>query len=99
MQKAGPWLTGGANWIAVAVQDESAVDGMLAAQAKQAAGGWMDTIVNLIPGRKQAASAAPSDDAIKRTHEYLRWGALSSTATHQLSLRSADCIECCMALV
>lgn len=48
------------------------MDGMLATPASKAAGGWMDTIVNLIPGRKQAASAAPSDDTIKRTHEYLR---------------------------
>ena len=48
------------------------MDGMLATQSNKAAGGWMDTIVNLIPGRKQAASAAPSDEAIKRTHEYLR---------------------------
>lgn len=54
------------------MQDEAGVGGMLATQAKQQAGGWVETIVNLIPGRKQAASAAPSDEAIKRTHEFLR---------------------------
>ena len=48
------------------------MDGVLAAQGKQQAAGWMDTFMNLIPGRKQAASAAPSDEAIKRTHEFLR---------------------------
>lgn len=40
------------------------------AQAKQL--GWMDSILSLIPGRKQAASSEPSDEAIKRTHDYLR---------------------------
>jgi hypothetical protein len=33
---------------------------------------WMDSILSLIPGRKQAASSEPSDEAIKRTHDYLR---------------------------
>ena len=33
---------------------------------------WMDSILSLIPGRKQAASNEPSDEAIKRTHDYLR---------------------------
>ena len=42
-------------------------------QAKQV--GWMDSILSLIPGRKQAASSEPSDEAIKRTHDYLRWAA------------------------
>lgn len=41
--------------------------------AKAAAGaGWLDTIMNLIPGRAKAASAEPNDDAIRRTHEHLR---------------------------
>lgn len=36
-------------------------------------GGWMDTILNLIPGRRAAASNEPSEEAIRRTHENLRW--------------------------
>ena len=35
-------------------------------------GGWMDTILNLIPGRKQKITDEPNEDAIKRTHDYLR---------------------------
>ena len=35
-------------------------------------GSWMDTILNLIPGRRAAASNEPSEDAIKRTHDNLR---------------------------
>ena len=49
------------------------VEGMLAAQAKSAQqGGWMDTIMNLVPGRKQAAASGPSEDAIQTMHENLR---------------------------
>lgn len=36
-------------------------------------GGWMDTILNLIPGRRAAASNEPSEEAIRRTHDNLRW--------------------------
>ena len=43
---------------------------MAASAAK--GGGWMDTILNLIPGRRAAASAEPSEEAIKRTHDNLR---------------------------
>jgi hypothetical protein len=32
----------------------------------------MDTILNLIPGRKQKITDEPNEDAIKRTHDYLR---------------------------
>ena len=32
----------------------------------------MDTILNLIPGRRAAASAEPSEEAIRRTHDNLR---------------------------
>lgn len=35
-------------------------------------GSWMDTILNLIPGRRAAASSEPSEEAIKRTHDTLR---------------------------
>ena len=54
----------------ISVQD-SALD-MMASQQNKAAGGWMDTILNLIPGRKQQASNEPSEESIKRTHEFLR---------------------------
>lgn len=43
---------------------------MAASAAK--GGGWMDTILNLIPGRRAAASSEPSEEAIKRTHDNLR---------------------------
>ena len=33
----------------------------------------MDTILNLIPGRKQHSADEPNEEAIKRTHDYLRW--------------------------
>lgn len=33
----------------------------------------MDTILNLIPGRRAAASNEPSEEAIRRTHDNLRW--------------------------
>ena len=36
-------------------------------------GSWMDTILNLIPGRRAAASSEPSEEAIKRTHDTLRF--------------------------
>jgi len=32
----------------------------------------MDTILNLIPGRKQKITDESNEDAIKRTHDYLR---------------------------
>ena len=35
-------------------------------------GGFIDTILNLIPGRKQQASTEPTEDSIKKTHDYLR---------------------------
>ena len=37
--------------------------------------GWLDTIMNLLPGRAKAASAEPNDEAIRRTHEQLRCAA------------------------
>jgi hypothetical protein len=58
---------------------------MAAAQAKGNAGGWMDTILNLIPGRKQQASAEPSEEAIKRTHDYLRCATLLSISSPLLT--------------
>ncbi|KAK9829453.1 hypothetical protein WJX72_005963 [[Myrmecia] bisecta] len=63
---------------------DSGLEAALAAHSKAAAGGgagggWMDTILNLIPGRKQQASNEPSDDSIRRTHEYLRERAKGQT--------------------
>jgi len=46
---------------------------ILSAKEQQAkAVTWMDSILSLIPGRKQAYSNEPSDEAIRRTHDYLR---------------------------
>lgn len=53
-------------------------EGLLGPGAQQQAGagaasaGWLDTIMNLLPGRAKAASAEPNDEAIRRTHEHLR---------------------------
>ena len=58
---------------------DSALD-MLQSQQNKAAGGWMDTILNLIPGRKQQAANEPSEEAIKRTHEFLRYPPLGPCA-------------------
>lgn len=55
-----------------ACRQDSALD-ILQSQQNKAAGGWMDTILNLIPGRKQQSANEPSEEAIKRTHEFLRW--------------------------
>lgn len=53
--------------------DPASIAASRAAQtAGQGGGGWMDTILNLIPGRKQKATDEPNEDAIKRTHDYLR---------------------------
>ena len=41
---------------------------------------WMDSILSLIPGRKQAASNEPSDEAVKRTHDYLRCAPMALSA-------------------
>ncbi|EFN54845.1 hypothetical protein CHLNCDRAFT_35815 [Chlorella variabilis] len=50
----------------------SGADAAKAAAAAAAGVGWLDTIMNLIPGRAKAASAEPNDEAIRRTHEHLR---------------------------
>ncbi len=42
-------------------------------QQQQQAAGLMDTLLSLIPGRKAQVSSEPSDDSIKRTHEFLRY--------------------------
>lgn len=59
------------------VQD-SALD-LLHSQQNKAAGSWMDTILNLIPGRKQQSANEPSEEAIKRTHDFLRQVAILDT--------------------
>ena len=45
---------------------------------------WMDSILSLIPGRKQAASNEPSDEAVKRTHDYLRCFAMAARRRAQV---------------
>ena len=74
------------------MQDET--EGMLAAQSSKAAqaGGWMDTIMNLVPGRKQAAAAGPSEDAIQSMHENLRCAIARPCCTRPRLLQVAsDC--------
>jgi brefeldin A-inhibited guanine nucleotide-exchange protein len=39
---------------------------------KQVAVGWLDTIMNLLPGRQRAADDEPTEEAIRRTQEFLR---------------------------
>ncbi|PSC72251.1 brefeldin A-inhibited guanine nucleotide-exchange 2-like [Micractinium conductrix] len=57
----------------IKMKDESLLGGGADAQKAAAAGaGWLDTIMNLLPGRAKAASAEPNDEAIRRTHEHLR---------------------------
>ena len=69
--------------------DPASMAASRAAQTGQG-GGWMDTILNLIPGRKQKATDEPNEDAIKRTHDYLRSGLHScvSNSHGQLSVSS-----------
>ena len=56
----------------VCAQDTGA-DGLVAAAGlAKGGGGWMDTILNLIPGRRAAASSEPSEEAVRRLHETLR---------------------------
>ncbi|KAL4543975.1 hypothetical protein Ndes2437B_g01778 [Nannochloris sp. 'desiccata'] len=43
------------------------------------AGGWLDTMMSLIPGRQRAAAAEPTEAAIRRTHEFLREQAKGAT--------------------
>jgi brefeldin A-inhibited guanine nucleotide-exchange protein len=42
-------------------------------------GGWLDTMMALIPGRQRAAAAEPTEAAIRRTHEFLREQAKGAT--------------------
>lgn len=48
------------------------MDSLNAKEQQAKAASWMDSILSLIPGRKQNTSNEPSDEAIKRTHDYLR---------------------------
>ena len=64
-------------------QDTGADGTMAAAAAAKGGGGWMDTILNLIPGRRAAASNEPSEEAVRRLHETLRCAPLISGAHKQ----------------
>ncbi len=55
-----------------AVRQDGDAESLVAAGASKG-GSWMDTILNLIPGRRAAASSEPSEEAIKRTHDTLRF--------------------------
>lgn len=48
------------------------MDSLNAKEQQAKAASWMDSILSLIPGRKQNTSNEPSDEAIRRTHDYLR---------------------------
>lgn len=54
------------------VVQDNLMDSLNAKEQQAKAASWMDSILSLIPGRKQASSDEPSDEAIKRTHDYLR---------------------------
>lgn len=54
------------------VVQDNLMDSLNAKEQHAKAASWMDSILSLIPGRKQASSDEPSDEAIKRTHDYLR---------------------------
>lgn len=54
-----------------ALWQDGDAESLVAAGASKG-GSWMDTILNLIPGRRAAASSEPSEEAIKRTHDTLR---------------------------
>lgn len=56
----------------VRVVQDNLMDSLNAKEQHAKAASWMDSILSLIPGRKQASSDEPSDEAIKRTHDYLR---------------------------
>lgn len=68
---------------------------ILTAKEQQAkAASWMDSILSLIPGRKQTHSNEPSDEAIRRTHDYLRcvrlhWVSQHSMHTYEGSTRES----------
>ena len=70
--------------------------------AGQGGGGWMDTILNLIPGRKQKATDEPSEDAIKRTHDYLRLDVVQNgnymDHNDAFSAKQPDCCLSCITL-
>lgn len=64
------------------LQDDSLLEGGghgSEAAASSKAGAWRDIFLSLIPGRRQAKMNEPSEDAIKRTHAYLREKAKGTT--------------------
>ena len=54
------------------VSQDNPTDILTAKEQQAKAASWMDSILSLIPGRKQTHSNEPSDEAIRRTHDYLR---------------------------
>jgi len=47
--------------------------------AAASSSGWLDTVMALIPGRQRAAAAEPTEDAIRRTADFLREQAKGAT--------------------
>ena len=63
---------------------------ILTAKEQQAkAASWMDSILSLIPGRKQTHSSEPSDEAIRRTHDYLRFVCTRAVLTPNVHIKTA----------
>jgi brefeldin A-inhibited guanine nucleotide-exchange protein len=50
-----------------------------AAAAAAASAGWLDTIAALIPGRQRAAAGEDPEEAVRRTHDFLREQAKGAT--------------------
>lgn len=79
----------------IKMKDDALLGGTGAAAAPGAAAagqaGWLDTIMNLLPGRAKAASAEPNDEAIRRTHEQLRCVAAGRQGREGVSLVAAGC--------
>lgn len=76
------------------VDAEGRVAGAQQQQQQQQAAGLMDTLLSLIPGRKAQVSSEPSDDSIKRTHDYLR-----SASCRNVQQRKALSRQLCIAFL
>ncbi|GMH32506.1 hypothetical protein BSKO_00340 [Bryopsis sp. KO-2023] len=66
----------------IKMRDDSLLDGTMDAQSlaqNNKALAWRDLFLGLIPGRRQAKLNEPSDEAIRRTQEYLREKAKGAT--------------------
>jgi brefeldin A-inhibited guanine nucleotide-exchange protein len=55
------------------IKMEDRIGQSAAASQQQASSGWLDTIMNLIPGRQKLAADEPNEESIRRTHAHLRY--------------------------